>query len=678
MKTFIRTLLPGMAAVICALPLAAETITPQEALRQAMQSSAWKAPSTGGAPVLTYTANTTDLSAPAYYVYNKPQGGFLILSADDELPLVLADVDNGFFSVDALPSNVKWWMGEYVREIDWYLENRDEIKAAAAADPAPRKTRLQAGKENIEPFVHTKWAQDSPYNELCPRTYDDICVTGCVATAMAQAMKRFNYPETGFGENRYADNGLPREFDFGATTFQWDNMLDSYLDGYTPEQAEAVATLMAACGMSVNSNYSPEATGAIALRIPHAYRKYFGYSKVTSFVQRDFTTLTRWVQLIYDEMAAGRPVTYSGVGPAGGHEFIADGYRTGDMFHINWGWNGYCDGYFRLTALNPPGVGIGGGAGAFNTDQDAVVHLCPPGQDEGLYQLTPLYIKGDVGVYELQSSDEEGTVARIIFRDGALYGNIVDDITGKIGVFITDEYGDEVGWYPYGDIQIKGMGTRNWVSGTSFVSVFVPRLEPGKYNIYIGFENEDIPAQIIPVRNGDRQSITMIINEDNEMELSNEGYTMLPVIEVTNILLPPKFYPNLEAPVKLDVTTGESGYNGYLRMHVIDPATQEELLRIPVEANIDPFMLEFVDFTTTLDLEAGNYEIYITDYTDEPVSRTYPIKVGTREESSVGTIGAEGSEAEYFDLQGRRISGTPAPGLYIRRSGTETRKVVIK
>ena len=111
-------------------------------------------------------------------------------------------------------------------------------------------------------------------------------------------------------------------------------------------------------------------------------------------------------------------------------------------------------------------------------------------------------------------------------------------------------------------------------------------------------------------------------------------------------------------------------------MHVIDPATQEELLRIPVEANIDPFMLEFVDFTTTIDLEPGNYEIYITDYTDEPVSRTYPIKVG--DESSVGTIGAEGSEAEYFDLQGRRISGTPAPGLYIRRSGTETRKVVIK
>ena len=62
--------------------------------------------------------------------------------------------------------------------------------------------------------------------------------------------------------------------------------------------------------------------------------------------RRTLVTEWEWQEMIYEELAENRPVIAGG----DGHEIIIDGYRQGDFFHINWGWNGGTDGYFQLSA----------------------------------------------------------------------------------------------------------------------------------------------------------------------------------------------------------------------------------------------------------------------------------------------------------------------------------------
>lgn len=148
-------------------------------------------------------------------------------------------------------------------------------------------------------------------------------------------------------------------------------MIDRYNNGeYSNVQADAVALLMKDCGVSLNMNYGPVSGASIYSYTP-AFKNYFRYSSRT--VNRSGCETAEFTKIITDELQEGRPIIYCGTGEDGGHAFVVDGYDTNYFLHVNWGWGGYSDGYFDMNYMDPTGLGIGGGSGAFKWNQGIVL-----------------------------------------------------------------------------------------------------------------------------------------------------------------------------------------------------------------------------------------------------------------------------------------------------------------
>lgn len=346
------------------LPLAtmAETLTPEQALRRAESSGTVSGlRMTRSSADLVYTATTESLS-PAVYVFENPGAdGFVMLSADDLAVPVLGYSDSGKFDSENMPPQMKWWLGEYARQIEYAATNG--IKPGTM-------TMTRSVGEEIAPMIKTKWDQTAPFNNECPKDGGVNCVTGCVATAMAQVMYFWKYPEKGEGVvTARVNNVTTASLDLSTITFDWANMTETYDNNSTPAQKKAVAMLMKACGYAVDMGYTKSESGAQTVNIAKALVENFGYNKNITFQQRNYYAGSEWDRLVYEELKAGRPVLYSGATLTSAHQFVCDGYDGKGYFHINWGWRGMSDGYFALEALDPGSQGTGGSVGGFNFGQ---------------------------------------------------------------------------------------------------------------------------------------------------------------------------------------------------------------------------------------------------------------------------------------------------------------------
>ena len=359
----------------------AKTVTPDEALSrakstQAMRSiAARKAP--GVRPSLAYTQMTKS-GAPAAYIFNYAGNrGYMILAGDDVAMPVLGYNDQGSIDAEALPPQLEWWLQEYARQIEYAVAHG---ASTVSRDAQPEGPKAQA----IAPMIKTYWDQGAPYNNKCPMLNAQRTYTGCVATAMAQVMKYFNYPAVGQNSISYNDEdgcGKRLSLNFAKRRFDWDNMLDTYKAGeYTDAQAEAVASLMQAAGYSVKMSYAADASGALAMNIKRGLVRYFNYDPNIEYALRSYYSATEWKQKIIDNLQNVGPILYGGASMiGGGHSFVLDGYDGNGYFHFNWGWSQMSDGYYLLDALNPSSLGTGGGAGGgYNFTQDALFGVQPP------------------------------------------------------------------------------------------------------------------------------------------------------------------------------------------------------------------------------------------------------------------------------------------------------------
>ena len=335
----------------------------------------------------------------AFYVFNADNGGgYVIVSGDDRTTEILGYSKTGNLDMDHLPENLKWWLEGYARQID---------ALGTSVKPVQTQKSITRGSDSwnaISPMIQTKWNQDYPYNMMCPDykgrfigdegfatdnegAYDteNICVTGCVATAMAQIMYYWKYPNTCPALDAYTtySNGWPMNA-LPATSFNWDAMKKSYNGNETDESAMAIATLFRYCGQSVQMNY--DLGGSEASVSPSVLANVFGYSKNIRRLYRDAYTTSQWEDIIYAELAAQRPVLYSGQADVGGHQFIVDGYDGNGLFHMNWGWGGMSDDYFVLSLADPHSQGIGGSATnrAFQFNQEALIGVQPGSSEEVL------------------------------------------------------------------------------------------------------------------------------------------------------------------------------------------------------------------------------------------------------------------------------------------------------
>ena len=339
---------------------------------------------------LVYQGNHRHLSAgapvkdPFYYVFNNGSGnGFVIVSGDNSTEEVLGYADHGTFDTEAIPENLQAWLDAYAEQITWARAN--EMKPIAKSGNGDTDVARQV----IAPMVTAHWNQYAPYYNQCPLygtggTTGNNCLTGCVATAFAQVMYYHRWPKTATTKiPGYSPNSTIGDLgELPAVTFDWDNMNDVYTNlGNEPQaQLDAVATLFRYCGQAVEMDYTPSGSGASSSMIPSALTNYFGYQNQAIDIKRDTYGAEEWDELIYHEMCNARPVIYSAQTSGGsGHAFVCDGYDGHGMYHINWGWGGMSDGYYRLQALHPSTQGAGGsnGYGGYSFSQDAVIGISP-------------------------------------------------------------------------------------------------------------------------------------------------------------------------------------------------------------------------------------------------------------------------------------------------------------
>lgn len=309
---------------------------------------------------LAYTQAQTN-HTPALYVFNteKADGGFVIVSADDNTRAILGYADNGTFSEENMPANMRFWLQMYADEI-----------ARAAEIPATTAQTTENTYPIVSPLLGTTvWGQEAPFYNMCPTLSGVQCVTGCVATAASQIMFHHQYPTRGTGSHSYTwkTGSQTLSADFGNTTYDWANMLPDYSgNNCTMAQANAVAILMSHTGIACDMEYNTSANGGsatISHKMMTALIRHFGYDTGIRVLPKDYMDENEMLNLIAQDLQAGHPVFMSGYTTNNeGHAFVCDGMQSNGYIHINWGWDGYYNGYFAISAMNPYGQGTGGAA----------------------------------------------------------------------------------------------------------------------------------------------------------------------------------------------------------------------------------------------------------------------------------------------------------------------------
>lgn len=317
------------------------------------------------------------LQAP-YYVFNAGHNqGFVIISGDDRVETVLGYAEQGAIYADSIPPAM-------ADLLDYYAEQIEDIRNGAS--PAPRR----AAHAPVTPFMTVKWNQTDPYNGKTPLGYytnkkEGVhTVTGCVATAMAQVLYHQHYVNATQAEIAGYKNLTSYKTSSGTTVeltiptipkgsaLDWANMVDSYDGSESQAQKDAVANLMLYCGAAVKMNYRlPENGGSTASisSVPDAFKKYFGYSRGIRHISRSSYKNTEWDDIIYKEVAEGRPVIYQGLtAKNAGHAFLLHGYDSDGKYAVNWGWGGNLDGNFYLDNLTTK-------QGGYNYKQEAVISI---------------------------------------------------------------------------------------------------------------------------------------------------------------------------------------------------------------------------------------------------------------------------------------------------------------
>lgn len=298
---------------------------------------------------------TNKMESAPYYVFNiDNDNGYVIASGDDRAFAILGYSNKGHLDTDSMPDGMKWMLDFYAKQIAVSPEKstNNRIKSATSY-PA------------IEPMLTTEWNQWYPYNANCPLINGERCVTGCVATAMAQVLYYHRNRSTDkvlakipgytLDKSKYVggvfhDDSLHVDEIPNGAFIDWDNMLNRYYsieDLYPDEQIQAIANLMLYCGVAVKMNYGVKSSETKSEMIPNAFTNYFDYCQSTLVEREDYSD-SEWEEMVYSSLLRGDPVIYC----ASGHCFVLDGYDGNGYVHVNWGWGGHRDDYFLLSAVD--------------------------------------------------------------------------------------------------------------------------------------------------------------------------------------------------------------------------------------------------------------------------------------------------------------------------------------
>lgn len=609
-----------IAAVMFAINASAAHVTPQQALQRVNEMSSNRMSALKKATTSQYELTQT---VGQLYVFNS-KDGFMLLPADDRAPALLGYSDSGPLVIEG-NSPLAEWLNFYNKE----LQAVQMLPASSAAESRSRQPS-RTSREAISPLLKTEWNQESPYNMLCPKVNGHDVVTGCVATAMAQFMKYYDYPAKGHGTHSYYwEVGKDTlKLDYDTIPFQWNLMTDTYNSSSSEEAKKAVAELMLACGISVDMHYDIGDSGAATTHMGVSLINIFDYSPSLWMAHREFYGYDEWVGMVYDELAQGNPVLYSGQGTAGGHQFICDGFQGDGYFHFNWGWGGLSNGYFLLTALNPDDLGVGGGAGGFNTDQVATFNGRPPKTGD-----EPTYL-----MYNTEEFTPDTTEVKIgdDLRCGGIYFNFSMSALpegSKLGMKFTN-------------VDTKAA---EYAQGPTVAGL---KLDEGRYNDVVKFpELADGTYYITPALHagGKWSEVKMPLGEpDRITAVVKDGIAALTVeqeavIEIKEIEIPDTIYAAHDCPLMFSAyNSGNLEYYAKVTPYLINSqgetvgfSTYRPMDVLPGESeSVNDYVANF-SAESGETLSDGEYSLVFRDAAGDDISAPTSVYIATTTASTV-------------------------------------------
>lgn len=593
--------------VLFALSSVAKDISQTQAQRLAeafmkRPGGAMKAPSAAKARLKhVYTAVESG-GKNSFYTFNVGDGnGFIIVSADDRSYDILGYSDSGSFDYDNLSPEMKGWLESYSRQISY-------IRKLGVQHVEQAEEKLD---KTVAPLLgDIQWSQDTPFNDMCP-AYDinTRCATGCVATAMAQVMYYNRWPEKGQGTHTYKPailGGMELTADFGNTTYDWNSMTPTYNASSSKASRDAVALLMLHCGVSVDMEYY-SSSGAGSEPVAPALFNYFNYDKGIAYRTRDRYSNAEWESIIRNELDNGRPMVALGRSSAGGHAFVFDGYDENGLVHVNWGWSGMSNGYFRTTALLPAMQGIGGADGGYNYDQYLITGIQSPKEgsepdvelvsSEGLVPSKMVINNDEIVDFRLC-----GVLANVGWQSQDIeFGFMLTNDNGDIvKVVKTDVSGVIEKGYQYSLEPFRNISLGNLESG-HYTLALVCRVQGGKgawnrvRDEYIGYPN-----------------YIYVTVENGQQKFSYPDYFKL---AVNRLDVPETVYAGI--PVKVEATIANNGdvdYLGEVTVSVVNKDTRRNV------ADGETYKIDLkpgssIDLSTvsTFNLQPGEYCLTMVD-----------------------------------------------------------------
>jgi len=403
-----KKLLSFIVMTLMGMSLMAKPVDPTVAVRVAQNFAATQVKMVDNTAKIVYTHPMPESGQPAMYVVNVGSSAFVIVAADDIAHPVLgysmarpwpvlngerrsengepnategserASLENGGRAAAVqLPSQVSGFLDDLAsqiraaqqQDITQDRETATEWQRLLSSEYNLHNSQLDL-PDSVGPLLTTTWDQGQYYNALCPEDAngpDGHALTGCVATAMAQIINYWGYPVHGRGYRSHWTPYGTITVNYDSATYDYTNMPSALTATSTPQQVNAVATLMRDCGVAVNMQYGASSSGAYNSEVRAALTNHFLYLPSSNFANKIQMPDEEWNRIVGANILAGHPLLYGGIDDEVGHMFVCDGV-SGDYFHFNFGWSGNGDGWYLSTAVNP-------GIYEFNTNQAALFDI---------------------------------------------------------------------------------------------------------------------------------------------------------------------------------------------------------------------------------------------------------------------------------------------------------------
>lgn len=368
---YLFLLFTGIISLFLQMNAYAQLVAENKAAEAASAFFALKTLSLAERPVSVDVLNEDD-NFPALYIFQFPERGFVIVSADSAAFPVIGYSITDKWPQNEMPVQVVEWLKNYINQI--YQIRKQKLKPDSIIINAWLKPetilKYNKNQRSIEPLTLSLWSQGTFFNDSCPAMdggQSGRALAGCVPVAMAQVLYFHRFPVHGTGSHSYTipSLGIQCSANFGNTRYNWDGML------VKPDRnSPSLSQLIYHCGVAVEASYSSSATAASTEETEGALKQYFGYSDETIFYQKSNYQDSVWKLMLRTNLELNQPLIYKGSNGWVGHAWVCDGYDGAEHFHFNWGWSGVANGFYYLDNLNP-------GNYNFTFDQGAVFNIHP-------------------------------------------------------------------------------------------------------------------------------------------------------------------------------------------------------------------------------------------------------------------------------------------------------------